>query len=392
MRLSFNSQWRPQILSVFLSWISLKFSIKNITLNFSKKRIVIKFIFISILIFIAVFFLACSTAVKTKIPPEKSGNTKTHAAIESIEELRKKVEDQQREIDELKKLKEDKERTEYAEKQRIEAGRAEAERIRLEKERTEAERIRNQIQNGEAERLRIEKERVDAERIRIQMQNAEMERLRLEKERAEAERLRIEREKAEAERLRIERERAEAERIRLEQERAEAERLRKEREVYLLANDPVRLSFYRQDHRRLLGDIFTITLPPGKIAYLTKNRKPLQFHGYTELGSRLSPELADFQLLPFDENIVPLILKKSGNYSIVILPEDFASKAQGSVSIQNLFELPAVRTGSSMYFIINISVDKNGVMLIDAEQPSLYRNTAPAFYRFDADKIILKRG
>ncbi len=336
-----------------------------------------------LLVLILISAAGCASSPKTgSLPPEEKLNNakpEENKKIESIEELRKKVEKQQREIEAL----------------RQEKARSDSERLRLERERerAEAERIRLEQERTEAERLRMERERSETEQVRLERERAQAERLRLERERAEAERIRLERERAEAERLRLEQERAEAERIRLEQERAEAERLRLEqeraaRQSELLKIDKEKLSFYRQDQARVTGNVFTLKVPAGKTAYLARNKKPVQFHGYSEIGSRMNPVLSEVKILPLNENLIPLLSKQPGSFVIFFLPEGL----KGKVQLEDQFELASLRTsGGNILFIINIIVDKNGVILLDGEQPSVRQGSPPAFFRFDALDLRLVR-
>ena len=178
--------------------------------------------------------------IKTAFAVRKKAQKEKKTEKERIKSEKKRIEAERRRVEAERK---EKEKTEKAERKRLEKERAERERLekeraeheRLEKERAERERLekeraeRERLEKERAERERLEKER--AERERLEKERAERERLekeraereRLEKERAERERL----EKERAERERLEKERAERER--LEKERAERERLEKER-------------------------------------------------------------------------------------------------------------------------------------------------------------------
>ncbi len=147
-----------------------------------------------------------------------------------------------------------------------------------------AKQDRERLEAEERERqLREERQRAEAERKREEALRAEEERKKQEailnnekqKEQLQAE-----------EAKRAEEQKLEEERQREQRRREEEERARKERAARLDRTDPDRMLFFRREMEAKLGSISC----RGPVLTVYRNRKPLQFHGYT-LGPAFDPEI-----------------------------------------------------------------------------------------------------
>lgn len=147
-----------------------------------------------------------------------------------------------------------------------------------------------------------------------------------------------------------------------------------------------RISFWRYEQNQKLGKNAVLMVPFDYRVALFRNRRPLQFHGWSGIQKRFVPDLDDGRALdPEIRDLTPLLRKSAGDFILIGVPERAGLEIDFS---REQYAPLAARVDGVLYTVINIVVREDGRIELEGEREERY-GEAGDYFHWDVEGVFV---
>ena len=131
--------------------------------------------------------------------------------------------------------------------------------------------------------------------------------------------------------------------------------------------------YWDRDQYHLVGAELRIQVPRGMSLIVFRHPEAARFQGFANQNRQTTPRLTGGLLAPPQiDDLTNILLNRSGNYVIVIVPRAQADAAMRNLyDVRRVFDLAQTRIAQrqSVYRIVNITSDGDDILQVELEGP-----------------------